>query len=123
MPGNTNHAIFPGKTVSREAALRAIVIEGAKFLRVSHCIGSLEVGKLADIIVLDRDFFAVLATEIQQLHVLLNMAGGSVVHLTVPTSALILVSLRDADASAMEAKTNGRLWRSEFVAGGEEVGG
>lgn len=49
-----NTSTFPGKKMGREAALRAITVEAAKFLRADNSIGSLEPGKVADIIILDR---------------------------------------------------------------------
>jgi urease alpha subunit len=69
---------FPGPTLSREAVLRSITIEGARFLRADHKIGSLEKGKLADIIVLDRNFFEVPEEELARQKVLLTMLGGDV---------------------------------------------
>ena len=73
---------FPGNNkLSREAALRSITIEGARFLRADHKIGSLEVGKLADIIVLKRNYFEVPEEEIAQQQVLLTMLGGDVLYI------------------------------------------
>jgi predicted amidohydrolase YtcJ len=45
-------------------------------------LGSLESGKLADLIVLDRDYLTVPVEEISTLKVLMTMVGGKVVHLT-----------------------------------------
>ncbi|HUF78263.1 MAG TPA: amidohydrolase family protein, partial [Thermoanaerobaculia bacterium] len=42
--------------------------------------GTLTPGKLADVVVLDRDPFAVPPDELQGLRVLLTVAGGRVVH-------------------------------------------
>ncbi|KAK8098688.1 uncharacterized protein PG998_011929 [Apiospora kogelbergensis] len=74
--------IFPGDPISRESALRAITINGARFLRAEAAIGSLEVGKMADLIVLERNYFEVPEEEIGRQRVLLTMVGGEVVFAT-----------------------------------------
>ncbi|KAK8023241.1 amidohydrolase family-domain-containing protein [Apiospora marii] len=71
--------IFPGDPISRESALRAITVNGARFLRAEESIGSLEVGKLADLVVLEKNYFEVPAEEIGRQRVLLTMVGGEVV--------------------------------------------
>ncbi|KAH7139748.1 amidohydrolase family-domain-containing protein [Dactylonectria estremocensis] len=74
-------AVFPtGSGISRKSALRSITINGARFLRADAHIGSLETGKLADIIVLDKNFFKVPAEELGRQTVLLTMVGGEVVY-------------------------------------------
>ncbi|KAJ0122039.1 amidohydrolase 3 [Diaporthe amygdali] len=75
-----NTSTFPGKKMEREPALRAITIEAAKFLRADSSIGSLEVGKVADVIILDRNYFEVPEEEIARQKVLLTMLGGEVVY-------------------------------------------
>jgi predicted amidohydrolase YtcJ len=42
--------------------------------------GSLEVGKFADLIVLDRNFFTIPAEDIANIRVLQTMVGGRVVY-------------------------------------------
>ncbi|KAK8023508.1 hypothetical protein PG993_011574 [Apiospora rasikravindrae] len=74
--------IFPGDPISRESALRAITINGARFLRAEASIGSLEVGKLADLVVLEKNYFQVPEEEIGRQRVLLTMVGGEVVFAT-----------------------------------------
>lgn len=66
--------------MEREVALRAITIEAAKFLRAEKSIGSLEVGKVADIIILDRNYFEVPEEDIARQKVLLTMLGGEVLY-------------------------------------------
>ncbi|EMD60279.1 hypothetical protein GGP41_008344 [Bipolaris sorokiniana] len=89
-PGNPHSAAsqgapyngtFPGEGISREAALRAITINGAKFLRADQYIGSLEVGKFADMIVLENNYFTVPEEMLGRQRVLLTMVGGEVVYI------------------------------------------
>jgi predicted amidohydrolase YtcJ len=42
--------------------------------------GSLEVGKWADLAVLTKDYFSIPVHEIDQIHSVLTMVGGKVVH-------------------------------------------
>jgi hypothetical protein len=42
--------------------------------------GSLAVGKLADLVVIDRDLFAIPAPELKEARVMLTIVGGKVVY-------------------------------------------
>jgi predicted amidohydrolase YtcJ len=66
----------------RAAALRAITMNAAYTLRQETRLGSLEVGKLADLIVLDRNFFAIPDEDIANIRVLQTVVGGRVVYQT-----------------------------------------
>lgn len=81
-----NTSTFPGKKMGREAALRAITIEAAKFLRADNSIGSLESGKVAGIIILENNYFEVPEEEIARQKVLLTMLGGEVLYLADGTN-------------------------------------
>jgi urease alpha subunit len=72
--------VFPGSPISRKSALRSITINGAGFLRADTQIGSLECGKLADLIILNKNFFEVPVEETGRNKVLLTMVGGEVVY-------------------------------------------
>jgi len=64
----------------RAAALRAITLNAAYTLRQEALTGSLEVGKLADMIVLDRNFFTIPAEDIANIKVLQTIVGGKIVY-------------------------------------------
>jgi predicted amidohydrolase YtcJ len=63
----------------RAAVLRAITVNAAYTLRQEKETGSLEVGKLADFIVLDRNFLTIPAEDIANVKVLQTVVGGKVV--------------------------------------------
>ncbi len=65
--------------LSREAVLRAATIDAAYELHADEVTGSLEVGKLADLIVLDRNPLTVPAEEIAKVQVMETVVGGNVV--------------------------------------------
>jgi len=65
--------------LSRQDALRAITMNSAYQLRMEDKIGSIEVGKYADLIVLDQNFMQVPDDELARNKVLMTMVGGSVV--------------------------------------------
>lgn len=66
--------------LSRETAVRSITLNSSYALHQEDKTGSLEVGKLADLIVLDRNLFEIPAEEIADIQVLLTVVGGKVVY-------------------------------------------
>jgi predicted amidohydrolase YtcJ len=64
----------------RAAVLRAATLNAAYTLRQEASTGSLEVGKLADLIVLDRNFFTIRDEDIARVRVLQTVVGGKVVY-------------------------------------------
>jgi predicted amidohydrolase YtcJ len=68
------------KGLPRRFALRAITMNSAYELRQERRTGSLEPGKYADLIVLDRNFLKVPVTRIMNTKVLLTMVGGKAVY-------------------------------------------
>jgi predicted amidohydrolase YtcJ len=68
------------QTISREEALIAHTRSNAWFLFQEGNIGSLTVGRYADLLVLDRDYLTVPDEEIKEIKPLLTMVGGKVVY-------------------------------------------
>jgi hypothetical protein len=66
--------------LTREEALRLFTHGNSWFLRMEDKIGSIEPGKLADLVVLDRDYFAVPDAEIRQIRSALTIVDGRIVH-------------------------------------------
>jgi len=66
--------------LTREEALRLFTRDNSWFLRMEDKIGTIETGKLADLAVLDRDYFTVPDVQIKQIKSVLTVVGGKVVH-------------------------------------------
>ncbi len=62
------------------AVIRAITANSAYELHAEHDVGSLEVGKLADLIVLDRNLLKTSPRQIADVKVLLTVVGGRTVY-------------------------------------------
>jgi hypothetical protein len=66
--------------LTRTQVLRAITINSAYELHQDKQTGSLEVGKFADLLILDRNFFEIPAEQIADIKVLSTIVGGRVVY-------------------------------------------
>jgi hypothetical protein len=71
---------YPAQKLTLAEALRAYTIEAAYAAFMEDRTGSLAPGKYADLVVLDRDLFAVPAGQIKAAKVDLTVLGGRVVH-------------------------------------------
>ncbi|KAM7205414.1 Amidohydrolase family domain containing protein [Naviculisporaceae sp. PSN 640] len=74
---------FPSRAeggLTREQAIKSITINAAKFLRADDKIGSLARGKIADMIILEKNFFEVPDEELGRNRVLVTVVGGEVVY-------------------------------------------
>jgi len=72
--------VNPGQQLTRAEALRLFTRGNAWFLRMEDRIGSLEAGKLADVVVLDRDYFTVPDAQIRHIRSALTVVDGRIVH-------------------------------------------
>lgn len=71
---------LPGERIPMAQALRNYTLGSACAAGRDHELGSLEVGKLADFVVLDRDLTTCAEDEIQETRVLATYVGGRCVH-------------------------------------------
>ncbi len=71
--------LVPEEAITREQALRMYTINNAYLHREEKEKGTLEVGKLADLIIIDRDYLTCPAETLGQTRVLTTMVGGKVV--------------------------------------------
>lgn len=69
------------------AAIRSITANSSYELHAERDVGSLEVGKLADFIVLDRNAFRIPAQQVADVKVLLTVVGGKAVYGAAPFAA------------------------------------
>jgi predicted amidohydrolase YtcJ len=79
----TGEVINPGQTISRMEAIRLWTAAQGWFSREEEDLGSIEVGKLADLVVLSDDFFdenEVPDEAIRDLSSVLTIVGGRIVH-------------------------------------------
>jgi predicted amidohydrolase YtcJ len=70
----------PKEAIGREDALRMYTIWAAEYVRAENRLGSLEPGKLADLVVLDRDYFSVPLEEFPKIRAILTLVGGKVAY-------------------------------------------
>ncbi|HET7867230.1 MAG TPA: amidohydrolase [Burkholderiaceae bacterium] len=73
-------ALWPEQAMPLQAALAACTINPARAMRIDDVTGSLEPGKSADYVVLDRHLFEVQPDQLAQTQVLATCFEGRVVH-------------------------------------------
>jgi predicted amidohydrolase YtcJ len=71
-----DYVLAPQETISVESAIRAMTSEAAWQLFSDHEVGSLEAGKLADMVILDQDPRDVVPDEIKTINVLETWMDG-----------------------------------------------
>lgn len=74
--------INPGQQISREEALRLYTSANQWFLGGpdEHLLGSIEVGRLGDVVVLSDNYFEVADEELRRIRSILTVVGGEVVY-------------------------------------------
>jgi predicted amidohydrolase YtcJ len=80
-PAGTGSSVFlPPERITRPDAIAAFTIGSAYVNHADHVSGSIEAGKAADLVVLDRNLFAYPVDEIALAKVDLTFAAGRLVH-------------------------------------------
>jgi predicted amidohydrolase YtcJ len=73
-------AINPGQLITRQEALSLYTRQNGWFVREEDQLGSIEEGKLADLAVLNRDYFKVPDEDLKRIRSILTVVDGEVVH-------------------------------------------
>lgn len=76
---------FPEEALSREEALRGHTVAGAYLMHAEDILGSIEVGKLADFVVIPVDYMTIPAEDIWKIKPDMTIIGGEIVY-RKPTS-------------------------------------
>ncbi len=80
LDGKNPNGWFPEQKITVEEAVRAYTLSGAYAEFAEHVKGSLEVGKLADLVVLSHDLFTIAPDEIPSVEILYTIVGGKIVY-------------------------------------------
>ena len=75
---------MPGERMSREEALISFTRNAAFAAHAETQLGTLEAGKLADLVVLSKDIMQVPPSEILTARVRMTMVGGEIVYDSAP---------------------------------------
>jgi len=78
--GEPNDGWYSGQALTRAEALHSFTLAAAYAANQESRLGSLEPGKWADFILIDRDYFTVAASEIDDIKVLQTWVGGEKVY-------------------------------------------
>ena len=86
MTGDPRQSMAAGKVFGKDQALnrvevlKAATIHGAEMMLREKDLGTLEPGKLADFIVIDKDYFTIPEDQIHTIKTLLTVVGGKTVY-------------------------------------------
>ena len=84
LDGKPEGGWHPEQRLDLETSLRSYTVNNAWAEGEEANKGSLTAGKLADLVIIDRDLFAIPPAEIKDAKVLLTMVGGRVTHAAEP---------------------------------------
>ena len=78
--GDTTEPLLPEEAIDLATAIRAATLGSAYGNFLDEETGSIEVGKLADLIVIDKNLFDIPAREISEARVMLTLFEGESVY-------------------------------------------
>ena len=80
VPGGSDDALAPGEAIDLATAIKAMTSNSAYLMSQDASVGTIEVGKRADMVVLDKNLFEIPPTEIAKSTVQLTIFDGQVVY-------------------------------------------
>ncbi len=84
MDGKPDGGWFPEQRLDLETSLRSYTVNNAWAEGEEGSKGTITVGKLADLVVIDRDLFVIPGVQLKDAKVLMTMVGGRAVYATGP---------------------------------------
>jgi hypothetical protein len=69
-----------GQQVTRQEVLELYTRKNGWFLREEDDLGSIEEGKLADLVVLNSDYFSIPAEDLRRIRSVLTVVGGKIMY-------------------------------------------
>ncbi len=72
--------INPEEKINRREALSMYTLWAARYSGEQETLGSIEPGKLADLVVLGGDFMTFPENDLDKLRILMTVVGGRIVH-------------------------------------------
>jgi predicted amidohydrolase YtcJ len=101
---------YAGEAMTREEALKAFTIWTAFGQFEENLKGSLEIGKLADFVVIDRDYMKCPANEIKDIQALTTVLGGEIVYQKDNSKASVIWQGVPISFTAAPVIRDGRLY-------------
>ena len=95
--GDPPNGFVPNERISLEDTIKAYTLGAALAGRREKTEGSIEPGKLADLIVLSQDLFKIPPTEIVKTEVLLTLVGGKVVYQSPRWSSISAILKKESN--------------------------
>jgi hypothetical protein len=72
--------INPNQQITRQEALKLYTADNGWFVREENDLGTIEVRKNADLVVLNQDYFSVPDEQLKRIRSVLTVVGGNIVH-------------------------------------------
>jgi predicted amidohydrolase YtcJ len=73
-----NVLINPNQQITRQEVLELYTSKNGWFLREENDLGSIEEGKLADLVVLNSDYFTVSNEDLKKIRSVMTVVGGNI---------------------------------------------
>ncbi|HTM03160.1 MAG TPA: amidohydrolase family protein [Vicinamibacterales bacterium] len=89
-----------GKQITRQDVLRLYTASNGWFFREEDRLGSIETGKLADLVVLNQDYFTARDEDLKKIRSVMTVVGGRIAH----DAGAIASKRADANAGAAAAR-------------------